>query len=263
MTTLANALAPAMRFRPEGMSASEWQARLELAAFYRLAYDLGWSQTIYNHISLALPDEEGAFLINPYGLLYSEVTASNLVKIDWNGKKLAESEYPVNPAGFIIHSAIHKARPDAACIIHTHSVAGMAVACKADGLRYDNFNSAGFYGRIGYHDFQGITTDEEEKDSLVESLGPTNDVLILRNHGLLTVGPNVPETFETMWLLERACEIQLVTYSHAGPPQEIPQEVLEGYPRRRAMMNRTNDRRGGLFFAALARKSFGSFDAIV
>jgi ribulose-5-phosphate 4-epimerase/fuculose-1-phosphate aldolase len=263
MTNLMKEMAPALARQPKGMSAHEWQARLELAAFYRLACDLGWSTTIYNHISLALEDQEGAFLINPYGLLYSEVTASNLVKIDWEGCKLAPSAFDVNPAGFIIHSAIHKARPDAVCIIHTHSVPGMAVACKAEGLHYDNFNSAGFYGRISYHDFQGITTDEEEKDSLVESLGPTNDVLILRNHGLLTVGPNVPETFETMWLLERACEIQLVTHSHAGPNQVIPQEVLDGYPRRRAMMNKTNQRRGELFFAALARKAFGSFEAIV
>ena len=192
---LHRGMAIALAQRPKDIPAAEWQLRVELAAFYRVVHAFGWSDLIYNHITVRVPGDDIAFLINPFGLLYEEVTAANLVKINAQGEKLAPSEYDVNPAGFVIHSAIHAARPDAHCIIHTHTKDGMAVAGKADGLLFDNFYSSGFYGRVSYHDFQGVTTDDSEKESLIASLGPTNDVLILRNHGLLVLGPHVPSVF--------------------------------------------------------------------
>ena len=156
--------------RPADISAEEWALRLELAACYRLFAHLGWSEMIFNHITLRVPGAEPHFLINPYGLHYSEVTARNLVKIDLAGAVIGESAYPINPAGFVIHSAIHANRPDAHCIIHTHTTAGIAVACKKEGLAFDNFYSAQFWGRVAYHDFEGVTTDLAEQQRLVASL---------------------------------------------------------------------------------------------
>src|SRR6184192_3792057 len=159
------------------MSEAEHKARVELAACYRIFDMLGWTEMIFNHITLRLPGPEHYFLINPYGLWYGEVTASNLVKIDLDGNLIGPSEWPINRAGFVIHSAIHAARDDAHCIMHTHTTAGMAVACKAGGLRDDNFYSAILAGRVGYHAFEGITTEPAEQPRLVASLG-RNDVLI-------------------------------------------------------------------------------------
>ncbi len=157
--------------RSHGVTAEEWQLRLELAAFYRLVDAQGWTEMIYNHITLRVPGSEPHFLINPYGLNYSEVTARNLVKIDLEGNVLDGSEYPVNLAGFVIHGAIHAVRHDAHCVVHTHTTAGMAVACKGEGLRYDNFYSAEFFGDVGYHEFEGISTDVDERKRLAENLG--------------------------------------------------------------------------------------------
>ena len=163
---------------------TEQEIRVELAALYRIFDYLGWSEMIYNHITVKIPSEENAFLINPYGLHYSEVKASNLVKVDINGKVLDDTPYRANPAGMTIHSAIHAARPDAHCISHTHTTEGMAIACLEEGLRYDNFYSVLLYGQVAYHDFEGITVNPGEKERLVKSLGNKN-LLILRNHGLL------------------------------------------------------------------------------
>jgi len=207
-------------------SREEKDARVQLAACYRIFDMLGWIEMIFNHITLRLPGPERHFLINPYGLWYREVTASNLVKIDIDGKVIGESNWPVNRAGFVIHSAIHAAREDAHCIMHTHTTAGTAIACQRDGLLPDNFYSALLYGDVAYHDFEGVTTRDDEKLRLVRSLGQKN-CLILRNHGLLACGRTVPEAFLRMWTLERACEIQQAAQSSGQPLIELSADVLE------------------------------------
>jgi len=221
--------------RPSEYGAEEWTLRLELAACYRLFACLGWTEMIFNHITLRVPGPEPHFLINPYGLHYSEVTARNLVKIDLDGRIVGSSAYPINPAGFVIHSAIHRHRPDAHCIVHTHTTAGIAVASKAEGLSYDNFYGAQFWGRVAYHDFEGITTDLGEQERLVKSLGQAQ-VLILRNHGLLVTGPSIPETFMESWSLQRACEVQVAAASVPGPNHRIPEAVLRAIPAQRKPM---------------------------
>src|SRR5690242_6213855 len=211
-TTLAAA-------RPATMSETEWQLRLELAACYRLFDWLRWNELIYNHITLRLPGTAGepaAYLINPYGLNYDEVTATNLVKIDVAGNKLDGSPHPVNYAGFVIHSAIHAARPDAHCIMHTHTTAGMAIACKEAGLSANNFYGSQLHGRVAYHDFEGISVELDERPRLIKSLGRHN-VMILRNHGLLVCGAAVPDAFARMLNLQRACEVQLAAEGSGKP----------------------------------------------
>ena len=194
----------------------ERQARLQLAACYRVFALLGWTEMIYNHITVRLPDSVtgGArqFLINPFGLHYSEVTASNLVKIDLQGKVLDGSTYPVNPAGFVVHAAIHDALPNAHCVMHTHTTAGIAVACLQGGLQQTNFYSAQLHGMVAYHDFEGITIHADEAPRLLRSIG-NKPAVILRNHGLLAWGQTLPQTFAILWTLQRACDIQLATLS--------------------------------------------------
>lgn len=236
----------------------EWQLRLELAAFYRLVDFLGWTEMILNHITLRVPGSEPQFLINPYGLNYAEVTARNLVKISLDGDVLDGSLYPVNRAGFVIHGAIHSVRPDAHCIIHTHTTATMAVACKESGLRHDNFYSAQLVGQIAYHDFEGISTNLEERSRLAEHLGDKS-IMILRNHGPLVVGRHVPEALETYWRLQRACEVQLAMDSMAGPNREVQPEVLAAIEGQlaagRPPIERQGVRRGQVFFEALLRRA--------
>lgn len=204
---------------PQHMSSEEWELRVQLAACYRIFDHLGWVELIFNHISMRIPGPEHHFLINPYGLWYKEVTASNLVKIDLDGNIVGSSEYPVNKAGFIIHSAIHGAREDALCVMHTHTTATLAVACQEDGLRTDNFYSTFLHGNIAYHDFQGLTVYPDEQKQLVASLGDKG-LMLLRNHGSLTVGSTIPEAFMRMWTLQRACEVQLA--AHASGASVIP-----------------------------------------
>ena len=241
------------RQAPPKMSAEEWQLRLELAACYRLFAFLGWTEMIYNHITVRVPGPERQYLINPFGLNYDEVTARNLVKIDTHGNVLDGSTYPVNRAGFVIHSAIHGARPDAHCIIHTHTTAGSAVAGKAGGLRADNFYSVMLNDCIAYHEFEGITTDADEGPRMIKSLGDKH-VLILRNHGLLVIGAHVPEALNLHWLLQRACEVQMATDSMAGPNQPVSAEVLAATPDR-LRTAQTENRRGQMFFDALMRRA--------
>jgi ribulose-5-phosphate 4-epimerase/fuculose-1-phosphate aldolase len=242
-----------LRLKPAGMAAEEWAVRLELAALYRAFDWLGWTELIYNHITAKVPGPSNHYLINPYGLWYSEVTASNLVKVDLAGKAVDGSKYPVNIAGFVIHSAIHAARADAHCIIHTHSTAGSAVSCKQEGLRYDNFYSATLFGQVAYHEFEGVTTDTAEQPRLVASLG-AKPVLILRNHGLLVACPGIPEAFRTYWTLQRACEIQAETDAMRGDNLPIARAVLEATPARTAPF-RAGPRPGGLEFDALLRRA--------
>jgi ribulose-5-phosphate 4-epimerase/fuculose-1-phosphate aldolase len=242
-----------LRLKPAGMGAEEWQLRLELAACYRAFDWMGWTELIYNHITARVPGPERHYLINPYGLWYSEVTASNLVKINIAGETVDGSKYPVNRAGFVIHSAIHEARGDAHCIIHTHSTAGSAVSCKKDGLRFDNFYSAILHGEVAYHEFEGVTTDTAEQSRLVASLG-SKAVLILRNHGLLVACPGIPEAFTTYWTLQRACEIQAATDAMAGDNLPITQKVLDQTPAR-TLPFRSGPRPGGMAFDGLLRRA--------
>jgi ribulose-5-phosphate 4-epimerase/fuculose-1-phosphate aldolase len=179
-------------------SDDEWQARQQLAACYRIFDHLGWSESIYNHISVKVPGEEGAFLINPYGLLYSEVCASNLVKIDIDGNTLDGSPYPVNKAGFVQHSLFHRNIPWAHAIVHTHTTATMAVCSLEGGLQPVNFYACNFAGRIAYHDFEGITVRSEEGERLLQNLGDKR-VLMLRNHGPVILGRSLPEVFILHW----------------------------------------------------------------
>lgn len=187
---------------------TERHLREELAACYRLIAHFRMTDLIFTHISVRLPGPEHHFLINPYGLMFDEITASNLVKIDLHGHAVEPSPYPVNPAGFVIHSAIHGAREDAQCVLHTHTRAGCAVAALECGLLPVNQISMEFYGKVAYHDYEGVALDLSEQQRLVADLGQ-QPVMILRNHGLLTVGRSVSEAFMRMYYLEKACEIQL------------------------------------------------------
>jgi ribulose-5-phosphate 4-epimerase/fuculose-1-phosphate aldolase len=212
--------------RPATISEAEWQLRLQLAACYRVFEWLGWGETIFNHITVRVPGPERHFLINPFGLWYDEITASNLVKIDLAGNPVAPTEHPVNRAGFIIHSAIHGARDDAHCIMHTHTTAGMAIACRRQGLAHDDFYGAILIDRVAYHDFEGISVHPEEQPRLVASLGAKN-VMILRNHGLLVAEHDIPHAFSTMWTLQRACEVQCLAAGIGGYDIPLTPEVRE------------------------------------
>ncbi|UZK70726.1 class II aldolase/adducin family protein [Sphingomonas sp. S1-29] len=211
------------------MSESEWEARQQLAACYRVFDMLGWSEMIYNHITLKVPGEEGAFLINPFGLHFSEVKASNLVKIDLDGNKLDGSPYPVNLAGLTQHAVFHRNLPDAHCIMHTHTTAGMAVSSVEGGLRPANFYACNFVGQIAYHDFEGVTVRSEEGERLVANLGDQR-VMFLKNHGILVMGRTLPEAFIKHWSLQRACEIQIATAS-MGTALEVSPEVVATHQR--------------------------------
>ena len=209
-------------------SAAEWEVRQQLAACYRIFDHLGWAESIYNHITVKVPDEDGAFLINPFGLMYSEITASNLVKIDIDGNTLS-GNYPVNKAGFTQHSRFHRELPNAHAICHTHTTATMAVASMEGGLQPVNFYACNFIGRIAYHDFEGVTVRDEEGDRLVANLGDKS-ILMLRNHGPVILGRSIPEVFLQHWALQRACEIQLATMA-AGTPIRISDEVVAVHQR--------------------------------
>lgn len=208
----------------ETCSAGEWKLREELAACYRLIAHFRMSDLIFTHISLRLPGPEHHFLINPYGLMFDEITASSLVKIDLTGNPVEPTRYKVNPAGFVIHSAIHAARADAQCVLHTHTRAGCAVAAQADGLLPLNQMSMEFYGRLGYHDYEGIALSFDEQQRLVRDLGDHLG-MILRSHGLLTVGESVKQAFLRMYYLEKACDIQIAAQAGGGrlviPPEEV------------------------------------------
>ncbi|MEK6242990.1 MAG: class II aldolase/adducin family protein [Pseudomonadota bacterium] len=206
------------------MTQVEREARVQLAACYRIFNHLGWTEMIFNHITLRVPGPEKLFLINPFGLHYSEITASNLVLIDIEGSAVREAKWPVNKAGFVIHSAIHGAIPEAHCVMHTHTTTGMAVACQTDGLSPTNFYAAQLHGGVAYHDFEGITVEEGEKTRLVASVGGKRAV-ILRNHGLLAWGPSLPEAFMTLWTLQRACDVQIAS-SSAGMLNPIRSDVF-------------------------------------
>ena len=210
------------RFHPD-----EWAARVQLAACYRIFAMQGWTEMIYNHITVRVPHsvsgDEKQFLINPFGLHYSEVTASNLVKINLKGEVLDGSTHRVNPAGFVVHATLHAGLEGAHCVMHTHTTAGVAVACLQGGLSQSNFYSAQLHNMVAYHDFEGITIHAEEGPRVLQSIG-NKPAVILRNHGLLAWGQTLPQTFAILWTLQRACEIQLATQS-MGQPIPVPENI--------------------------------------
>ena len=208
------------------VSAEEWAMRVDLAACYRLVDLFGWSDLLGTHVSARVPGEENAFLINPYGLLFEEITASSLVKVDEAGTILSATDHHINPAGFVIHSAIHMAKPRLACALHTHTAAGVGVATQRDGLQPLTQHALAVIAHIAYHDYEGIATDPAERERLVNDLGDAN-VLVLRNHGLLTVGRTVAEAFVWMYRAERACRMQLAFQQAGAEPVEIPAAVQE------------------------------------
>ena len=222
----------ARKVRDLPVSEAERAARVQLAACYRVFHHLGWVEMIFNHITLRVPgprgDDPALFLINPFGLHYSEITASSLVLIDIDGDPVRETTWPVNRAGFVIHSAIHASVPEAHCVMHTHTTTGMAVACLRDGLSPTNFDAAQLHNGVAYHEFEGITVDEGEKPRLLASIagaGQPKRAVILRNHGLLAWGPSVAEAFMTLWTLQRACDVQIAA-GGAGALQPIRPEVF-------------------------------------
>jgi ribulose-5-phosphate 4-epimerase/fuculose-1-phosphate aldolase len=216
----------AARAAPLPMSEAERKARVELAACYRIFDLLGWTEMIFNHITLRVPGPEPRFLINPFGLHYREVKASNLVLIDLEGNLLRESEWPVNRAGFVIHSAIHGSHREAHCVMHTHTTNGVAVSCLKDGLSSHNFYGAMLHGRVAYHDLEGVTVDTDERGRIVRDLGD-KDVMILRNHGLLSWGRTLAEAYLRLWTLQRACDVQVALGQAGGEVNRLPAPVIE------------------------------------
>jgi ribulose-5-phosphate 4-epimerase/fuculose-1-phosphate aldolase len=208
------------------VAAPEWEARVNLAATYRLVAYYGWDDLIFTHISARVPGPEHHFLINPYGMLFDEITASSLVKVDLAGNKVMDSPYMINPAGFTIHSAVHAARRDALCVIHLHTDYGIAVSAQKNGLLPLSQQSLFPLSSLAYHDYEGLALNEEEKPRLVEDLGDKNH-LILRNHGLLTIGRSAAEAFLSMFILERACKIQILAQAGGSELISIPQAIQD------------------------------------
>jgi ribulose-5-phosphate 4-epimerase/fuculose-1-phosphate aldolase len=226
-----------------------------IAACYRLVEMFGWSDLLGTHLSARVPGEEDAFLINPYGLLFEETTASSLVKIDEDGNILSPTEYNINPAGFVIHGAVHMARPEVACAIHTHTQAGTSIATQKDGLLPLTQHALAVIAHTAYHGYEGIATDLSERERLVADLGEAN-ILVLRNHGLLTVGRTVAEAFVWMYRAERACRMQLAFQSSGAEATEIPEEVQATTIARNRLANSPQGHRpiGVLEWPALLRK---------
>jgi ribulose-5-phosphate 4-epimerase/fuculose-1-phosphate aldolase len=209
------------------VSPEEWQTRVDLAACYRLVADFGWSDLVFTHITARVPGNEDQFLINPYGMTFDEITASSLVKIDVAGNKLDNSPFPVNPAGFTIHSAIHSARHDAQCVLHVHSLNGVAVSAQAKGVLPLSQQSIFILSSLAYHDYEGVALNDAEKPRLIADMGE-NTYLMLRNHGLLTVGKTIADAFLAMYLFESACTIQIRAQSGGGELIQIPAAIISG-----------------------------------
>ncbi len=237
------------------VSETEWQARTDLAAAYRLVDMFGWSDLLGTHLSARVPGEADQFLINPYGLLFEEITASSLIKVDEEGRVLSPTPYDVNPAGFVIHSAVHMAMPELTCVMHTHTSAGVGVATQKQGLLPLTQHALTVISSTGYHDYEGIATDPGERERLVRDLGD-NRVLILRNHGLLTAGRTVGEAFVWLYRAERACRMQLAFQQSGAQAMEIPQEVQRTTIERNRLANSAKGHRpiGVKEWPALLRK---------
>jgi ribulose-5-phosphate 4-epimerase/fuculose-1-phosphate aldolase len=234
----------------ELVSEEEWQVRVDLAAAYRLVADYGWDDLVFTHISARVPGTHD-FLINPYGFMFEEITASSLVRVDLEGKKTLDTPYDINPAGYTIHSAIHAAREDAGCVLHLHTMAGVAVSAQKAGLLPISQQATLVMLSLSYHDYEGLALNPDEKSRLQQDLGDTRN-LILRNHGLLTVGRNVGDAFLSMYTLQRACEVQLLAQGHGAELIEIPQTVLDTVPEFSRMV--TKGAGSALVWPALLRK---------
>jgi ribulose-5-phosphate 4-epimerase/fuculose-1-phosphate aldolase len=233
---------------------TERDVRRDLAACYRLVALYGWDDLVFTHISARVPGPDHHFLINPYGLLFEEMTASSLVKVDEKGEKVEASPHPVNPAGFVIHSAVHAARPEVGCVIHLHTTAGVAVSAQRDGLLPISQQATISLTSLGYHDYEGIALRDDEKPRLVADLGP-HACLVLRNHGLLTVGRTIADAFLAMYTLQSACEVQVAAQagaSSAGGLVRVDERVLAGV--REASRAVTKGLGGALAWPGLLRK---------
>jgi ribulose-5-phosphate 4-epimerase/fuculose-1-phosphate aldolase len=235
----------------EIVSPEEWQVRVDLAAAYRLVAIHGWDDLVFTHISARVPGPEHHFVINPYGMMYEEITASSLVKVDLEGRIVMESDYHINPAGFTIHSAVHAAREDALCVMHLHTDCGIAVSAQENGLLPISQQSLFVLASLGYHDYEGLALNDDEKPRLVADLG-NKTYLILRNHGLLTVGQTVADAFLSMFLLERACRIQILAQSGGSRLIPISPEVLEQIPAQEKVVTKGGP--GKLVWPGLLRK---------
>lgn len=235
----------------EQVSPEEWQVRVDLAAAYRLVAHYGWDDLVFTHISARVPGPETHFLINPYGFLFDEITASSLVKVDLDGKPVMETPYQINPAGFVIHSAIHAAREDAHCVLHLHTDYGVAVSTQEKGLLPITQNSLFPLASLGYHNYEGVALNDEEKPRLVADLG-TNIFMILRNHGTLAVGRTVADAFLAMFVLERACKIQILAQSTGSALVPIPGPILAAINAQREQVTRGLG--GQLVWPGLLRK---------
>lgn len=231
--------------------ADEWQARLDLAAAYRLVALFGWSDLVFTHLTAKVPGADAHFLINPYGMLFDEITASSLVKVDRDGRKVMDSPYDVNPAGFTIHSAIHAAREDAHCVMHTHSLNGIAVSAQRGGVLPLSQQSIFVLASLAYHDYEGVALNDDEKPRLVADLGDKN-FFMLRNHGLLTVAATIPDAFLFMYLFEAACTIQVRAQAGGGELIPIDPRIIAGAQQQ--AMQVTRGAGGGLAWPGLLRK---------
>jgi ribulose-5-phosphate 4-epimerase/fuculose-1-phosphate aldolase len=232
-------------------SIAERQQRIDLAACYRLVALFGWDDLIFTHISARVPGPDHHFLINPYGQMFSEITASSLVKIDLDGHKVEASPHDINPAGFTIHSAIHAARGDAGCVLHVHSVNGVAVSAQQAGLLPLSQHAMFVLSSLAYHDYEGVALNDDEKPRLVRDLGDKRN-LMLRNHGLLTIGRSVAEAFVAMYFFEAACMMQIRAQSGGSPLTLIPQAIVDGSEAQWQQVTRGAG--GGLAWPALLRK---------
>jgi ribulose-5-phosphate 4-epimerase/fuculose-1-phosphate aldolase len=223
---MATQMKPDVRAR---VGADEWEVRVNLAAAYRVVAHFGWDDLIFTHISARVPGGEHHFLINPYGMLFDEITASSLVKVGLDGSKVMESDHEINPAGFVIHSAIHAAREDALCVLHVHSINGIAVSAQKEGLLPISQHAAGVLASLAYHDYEGLALRDDEKPRLVRDLGNRRN-LILRNHGLLTVGASPADAFLAMYLLETACMIQVRAQAGGNELVRVGQRIIDDFP---------------------------------
>jgi ribulose-5-phosphate 4-epimerase/fuculose-1-phosphate aldolase len=234
----------------------EWQLRCDLAACYRLVALYGWSDLVFTHISAKLPlsvaGDEHQFLINPYGLMFDEITASSLIKVDMQCHKLHDSPFPVNPAGFVIHSAVHEARPEARCVLHTHTRAGVAVSAQQGGVLPLSQQSTFVLGSLAYHAYEGVAFRDEEKPRLQADLGSAN-FLLLRNHGLLTVGPSIADAFLSMYTFENTCRIQIDAQAGGGTLVHVDPRIVAGVAQ--AMKVQTGGLGGAFTWPALLRKA--------
>ena len=233
------------------MTIEEWDTRVDLAACYRLMAHFGMDDLIYNHISARVPGPNEHFLLNPFGLLYEEITASNLVKVDLDGKIISETENQINPAGFVIHSCIHRERPDMHCVIHTHTPAGVGVSCQEEGLLPLSQTGLLYKDLIGYHEYEGLALNLDEQKRLVKDLGEKKQLLILKNHGLLTCGKTIPEAFIMMYYLEQACKIQIA--AQAGNNVSLPRPEVQDLVHQQAMKG-FGSKLGEMEFKALKRR---------